>query len=351
MLPSRLLPQAVEREVAARGSAFEPRDLAILTWSFGQLGHLPTPEAAQPLWALLQAQIASMPGRTLGTLAAGLAALHEQQQWRQQHRQRQEGQQKPGAAAAGGQQKPAAAPAAAAAAVDAKQRLVPPELVGAVAERAAAIFPRLQPFEAAQLVLSLSLLGSEEAAQQLLRSPCEHTAQQLLAAAERAPLPDAVGLLLSMARWAAYPAEPFAALCTRLRQTSKHYRLPQAALVRLGQAVQCMGEQQRRVLRLPGGLRVAAHAAAQLALLHGPPSSLDASSDSGGAQPGSSSGEWDAAQPGHQQHQGSVAQGGARGNGKGNSPSPAAPQPSFDHDNEEDPSWLEMTFEDLAKLA
>ena len=342
----------MEHEVAVRGSAFEPRDLAILTWSFGQLGHVPTAEAAQPLWALLQAQVESMPGRSLATLAAGLAAMHEQQQWRQQQQQQQ-------ADAA------AAAVAAAAAAATPTQSMPPavlPQLVEAVAERAVAVFPQLQPFEAAQLLLSLSALGSEAAAEQLLRSPVEHTLQQLLAAAERAPLPDAVGLLWSMARWACYPAEPFTALCTRLRQTSKHYRMPRVPLARLGQAIQAMGEQQLRTLRLRGGLRVAAYAAAQHVALHGPlGSSLEAtnakdraegaSGSSSSSSSSSSSRELGTEQPGHPQRQGSSQQSGARGRGQGDSPSPAAPQPSFELDNEEDPSWLEMTFDDLAKMA
>ena len=319
--------------MAARGPSFEPRDLAILTWSCGQLGHLPTREAAQPLWALLEAEVGSMPGRTLATLAAGLAALEEQQQWQRQQQevQQQQEEEEEGQAQAAARGQP----------------MVPPQLVQAVAERAVAVFAQLQPFEAAQLVLSLSVLGSHEAAEQLLRSPSACTTQQLLAAAERAPLPDAVGLLWSMARWACYPAEPFGALCTRLRQTSKHYRLPQAALARLGQAWQAMGEAQQRELRLRGGLRVAAYAAAQHVALQGPPgSSRDAAEGAGG------SGEWGAAPPGpRQQQRGGSEQRGSRGSGQADSPSPAAPQPSFDLDNEEDPSWLEMTFEDLAQMA
>ena len=334
--------------MAAGGSAFDGQDLAILSWSFGKLGHPLAPAAAHQLWALLRAALPGMSGRSLATLAAGLAALHEQHEWRVQQQQQQQEEE----AAESSQPEAAAAPATGPSSMGSP--LLPPQLVAAVAERSGTVLPRLKPFELAQLVLSLSVLGSEGAATQLLRRPSAHTAVQLLAAAEQAPLPDAVGLLWSMARWACYPPEPFAALCLRLRQTSRHYRLPQPALVRLGQALQMMGQRQREALGLRRGLEFAALVAAQQVAKRGPPGG-PAGPGSGADASASSSSTPDAAQQMDRRPRVGTARssssGGSSGGARSGNPSPAAPQPSFDNENEEDPSWLEMTYEDLARMA
>lgn len=80
--------QAVERELASRAASFDDRHLSIVAWSFGQLGHVPQPEALAPLLAAAEGRLPRMGGRALATLAVGLAAMEQQAQRRQQQHAR-----------------------------------------------------------------------------------------------------------------------------------------------------------------------------------------------------------------------------------------------------------------------
>lgn len=360
----------MEHELSARGSAFEDRHLAILAWSFGQLGHVPPPEARPPLLALVEARLPAMGGRSLATLVSGLAAMEQQRQWQQQQRRQQQGMEEEeqeqgkhsaaagaGAAAAGSSEAGAAASAVAAAADTSP--LVPQPLVAALVERTSQLAPWLQPFEWAQLVHGLSVLGSQAAAQRFLRSPSPQAAAQLEAAAQHAPLPAAVGLLWAMAEWQCYPKKPFAALCSRLRLASPHYRLPQPALAVLGEAVQAMGERQRAALGLRKGMAFAAEATARAAALQGPPGTLlnpGPASASGNSSSAGSSQDSDAYDTVSTADEGSYPQQQLQQQRHRSgqlsatwTTVPAAPQPACDNDNQ-DPGWLETTYDDLTTV-
>lgn len=317
--------------MAVRGAAFEDRHLAIVAWSFGQLGHVPPPAARVPLLAAAEARLPAMAGRTLATLAAGLAGMERQRGWEEAQRQRRAGEEHAGS---GTDAAAAAATAAEQTAEPPADSLLPPPLTAALVERAVQLLPRLRPFELAQLVHSLAVLSSQQTGQRLLCAPGPEAAAALEAAAEQAPLPTAVGLLWAMARCGCYPAQPFGALCTRLLRASPHYRLPQPALVLLGEALQAAGEEQRAALGLRRGMVFAATAAARQAAREGPcaMSHAAAADGSGGAESGGEDG-----------------QGRQRRPRDGGSPMAPSPQPSFDNANEEE-GWLEMTFDSLPQV-
>ena len=340
--------------MAARGAAFEDRHLAIVAWAFGQLGHVPAPAARAPLLAQVEARLAGMAGRSLATLAAGLSAVEQQRRWRERQRRRQQLELE----ASDAEEEPAAAPAPAAggsSAAGADAPLVPQPLVEAMAARAAALAPRLQPFELAQLVTSLAVLGSEGAPSAFLRAPSPDVAVQVQAAADRAPLPAAVGLLWAMAHWRCYPPHVFASVASRLHSAHRNYRLPQPALAMLGEALQAMDPERRSAVRLRRGLAYAAVATARAAELRGPCGTLLAPGSGAGSGSDASDGEAalplseDAAAPPPdsddepwQAGAGDAWRSETFGGGEG----PAAQAPSADNANAEE-DWLSMTYDDL----
>ena len=354
--PSPLL-QAVERELASRSGEWEDRHLAIMAWSCGQLGHTPAPATCARLAAELERRVPAMSGRSLATLASGLAAMEQQRLWQLQQLQ----QQGPEGSSTEEEAEATAEPAAAAAEAGPDAHpVLPPHLVEMVVERAGPLLPRMQPFELARLAYSCAVLGSDAAAQLLLRAPAPATLAQLQAAAERAPLPTAIGLLWAMVRWDCYPRRLFSTLCNRLQQTSRHYRLSQPALALLGEAVLAMGQQQRGALHLRQGLEHAALATARQAALHGPQRLL-ISPHTGASL---SSGEASDAEAGWSEEDEPGASQQARRRRGSTSPAqpPAAYElhsaadlstapPRADNSNEDDLSWLEMTYDDLAGLA
>lgn len=222
----------MEGEVSARAASFEPRHLAVVAWSAGQLGWVMRPAALQSLLAALQPE--ALEGRSLATLVEGLAAM-ERQRWRQQPRH------------------------------TVLPPLVPPLMSDALAERCAALVPTLQPFEFAQLAAGFAALGGPAARRLFLEAPDVATRSALNAAVRKAPLPAVVSLLWAMARWDCYPSPAYPRLADRLCRTSPQYRLAPASLVLLGQALGSMPARQLVAMSLRSGLRHAALEAAAAA--------------------------------------------------------------------------------------
>jgi hypothetical protein len=266
--------QAVERELASRAASFDDRHLSIVAWSFGQLGHVPQPEALAPLLAAAEVRLSRIGGRALATLAVGLAAMQQQSQRRHQQQQQDED----GRPAAQHSLKEQPPPPQQQQQQQQQQPLIPSPLVALLVERTAQLLAanQLQPFEYAQLVHSLTALDSSGlAAKRFLQPPLSPAAAAALQqAVRRAPLPEVMGLLWAMARWRSYPAPGFPDLCARLRHTPRQYRFSQPSLALLGEALEGMGEPQREALRLRRGLADAARATARAAALRGPPAGL-----------------------------------------------------------------------------
>lgn len=260
--------------MAARAARFEPRHLAIVAWSAGQLGHVVRPAA---LAALLGAvRPAALEARSLVPLVAGLAAMEQQRQRdeRPQQRQRRQQQQQeaapvePAAGAAAGAQQPSRA----------SSPLVPPQLLDGLVGRTRQLLPGLKPFEHGQLVYGFAVLGSPLARQVLLLSPDGPASGMLASAARHAPLPVVVGLLWAVARWGCYSSPGLPRIADRLRRTSPQYRLPRPALVMLGQALRSMPPREVLALALPSGMQRAALVAAAAAARR------DAAEAAGGAR-------------------------------------------------------------------
>ena len=274
--------QAVERELASRAASFDDRHLSIVAWSFGQLGHVPQPEALAPLLAAAEGRLPRMGGRALATLAVGLAAMEQQAQRRQQQQEQEEEEHTDGRPAAQHslteQQRQR----------QRQQQLIPSPLVALLVKRTEQLLAgsQLQSFKYAQLVHSLAALDSSGmAAKRFLQAPLSPAAAAALQqAVRRAPLPEVMGLLWAMTRWRSYPAPGFPDLCARLRHTPRQYRFSQPALALLGEALEGMGEPQREALRLRRGLADAARATARAAALRAPPAGpADHHGDSSGS--------------------------------------------------------------------
>jgi hypothetical protein len=128
--------------------------------------------------------------------------------------------------------------------------------------RAVDLLPQLQPFELAQLVHGFAALGTAEARSVFMAAPDDAARKALGRAAQRASLPELVGLLWAMARWGCYPSPAFGRVAGRLRGMSSQYRFSPHALVTLGEALSALPSRQRAALGLRPELQ---HAAIQAA--------------------------------------------------------------------------------------
>jgi hypothetical protein len=221
---------------------------------------MPSPPALAALLAALRP--ASMPGRTLATLADGLALLELQQQ---RLAARSALQAQLGLARGSGAAARAARRELDRARDQASPSLVPPPLLDALLQRAEQELPSLQPFEYARLVGGMAQLRCRAARRLLLQGPGSGRAHPLLLAAMKyARLPDVVALAWAMATWRCCPDPALPRLAARLQHTSPSYRLGPAALAQLGEALAALPPRQAALLtRHPSPLLEAAAAAAE----------------------------------------------------------------------------------------